>query len=237
MQLTKEQIENLYAFTKKHGVKYFDLQTELVDHIANDIEHIWHLNPKLTFEQARYKATIKFGIYGFSGFVNKREKALNKKYWRLFGKFFREFFTIPKIVLTFFLIASTYIFFEISPKKNTFLFGGLFGISGLFILYAIFLSINRRIISGRTGKKWMFQEIITGPSSIPFIFVFILQPQFFYGLLKEDNIALNWSLYSQILFATLLVVLTITFYVSLIVIPAKMKETVIEETETHSVSE
>ena len=83
----------------------------------------------------------------------------------------------------------------------------------------------------------MFEEIITGPSSIPFIFFVILQPQFFYGLLKEENITLNWSFYSQILFATLLVVLTLTFYVSLIVIPSKMKETINVEYETLNISE
>ena len=236
MQLTKEQIENLYAFTKKHGVKYYDLQTELVDHIANDIEDIWQQNPKLTFEQARYKATIKFGIYGFSSFIKERDKALNKKYWRLFRQFFTEFFTVPKIVLTLFLIALTYLLFEISPKKNTLLFGSLFVISALFILYAIFLSINRRIVFGRTGKKWMYEEIITGISSIPFIFIVILPPWNFYNLLKEENMIINWSFYNQFLFATLLVALTITFYISLIVIPSKIKETVIEESGKHRIS-
>lgn len=79
MKLSQEHIDKLYVFTKKHGVKYYDLQTELVDHLANDIENILKLKPHLTFEQAKYKATIKFGIYGFSSFINEREKALHKK--------------------------------------------------------------------------------------------------------------------------------------------------------------
>lgn len=40
MQLTKEQIQSLFTFTKQHFVEWYDLQCELVDHLANDIEYI-----------------------------------------------------------------------------------------------------------------------------------------------------------------------------------------------------
>ena len=200
------------------------------------IPKIWKLNPHLTFEQARYKASIKFGIYGFSGFVKERDKALNKKYWRLFRQNFKEYFTVPKIVLTLFLIGITYMFFEISPKKNTVLFGGLFVICVLSYLYSIYLAINRRINSRRTGKKWLFEEIFLGPTSIPFFLIVTGLPQIFYRILKEGNVALNWTFYYQILFATILVIFAITFYISLIIIPSKMKETIVEEYGTHKIS-
>ena len=41
MELTEEQIHELYKFTKKHYVEHYDVQTELVDHLANDIEQVW----------------------------------------------------------------------------------------------------------------------------------------------------------------------------------------------------
>jgi len=40
-KLTTEQINKLYTFTKKHYVDYYDLQTELVDHLSNGIEAQW----------------------------------------------------------------------------------------------------------------------------------------------------------------------------------------------------
>ena len=40
MELTTKNIEQLYKFTKDHFVDWYDLQTELVDHLANDIEEI-----------------------------------------------------------------------------------------------------------------------------------------------------------------------------------------------------
>ena len=56
MKLSEIQIENLYKFTRQHYVYHYDVQTELVDHLANDIEQIWQENPKLSFEQARDKS-------------------------------------------------------------------------------------------------------------------------------------------------------------------------------------
>ena len=84
MSLTKKQIENLYAFTRKHFVDYYDLQTELVDHLANDIEAILEEDPSSSFEQARDKAFKKFGVFGFMEVVEQRAKAMNKKYAKLY---------------------------------------------------------------------------------------------------------------------------------------------------------
>ena len=36
--LTDEQIAALFAFCEKHLVRHYDLQVELVDHLANAIE-------------------------------------------------------------------------------------------------------------------------------------------------------------------------------------------------------
>lgn len=109
MQLTKEQIQNLYTFTKNHNVEWHDLQTELVDHLASDIENIWQKEPSLTFEQARYKATIKFGIKGFAKFVNERERVLTKKYNKMNLKYLFEHFKLPKLLLTTTLIAIVFL--------------------------------------------------------------------------------------------------------------------------------
>jgi hypothetical protein len=62
MKLTKQQIENLYQFTRQHYVVHFDLQTELVDHMANVIKTIWETNPGLSFKDTRDKTFKIFGI-------------------------------------------------------------------------------------------------------------------------------------------------------------------------------
>ncbi len=83
MKLTENQIEELYKFTRKHYVDHYDVQTELVDHLANDIEEIWEENPNLSFEQARDKSFKKFGIFGFMDVVEAKQKQMNKRYWTI----------------------------------------------------------------------------------------------------------------------------------------------------------
>ena len=65
MKISQIQIQNLYTFTRKHYVEYYDLQTELVDHLANDIEAMWKEQPQLSFEEAKTKAFKKFGVFVF----------------------------------------------------------------------------------------------------------------------------------------------------------------------------
>ena len=41
MKINIEQTNRLYECTRQHYVEYYDLQTELVDHLANAIEQKW----------------------------------------------------------------------------------------------------------------------------------------------------------------------------------------------------
>ena len=74
MDLKEEQIEKLYQFTRAHYVEWYDLQTELVDHLAGDIEHILAKDPELSFEEALHSSFKKFGVFGFSDIVEKKNK-------------------------------------------------------------------------------------------------------------------------------------------------------------------
>src|SRR6476620_1544858 len=98
MKLTSEQIDRLYQFTIKHYVEYYDLQTELVDHLANAIEEQWQENQKISFEDALQVEFKKFGIFGFTGIVEKRQAALNKKYRGIVWQQMSDFFRLPKII-------------------------------------------------------------------------------------------------------------------------------------------
>jgi hypothetical protein len=72
MKLTASQIDNLFKFTRKHYVYHYDVQSELVDHLANDIESIWQETPNLSFEQARDKSFKKFGVFGFMDVIEAK---------------------------------------------------------------------------------------------------------------------------------------------------------------------
>ena len=78
MKLTKSQIKQLYSFTKEHYVEWYDVQTELVDHLANGIEEQLEQNTNLTFKSALNSEFKKFGVMGFSEVVKQKTNALNK---------------------------------------------------------------------------------------------------------------------------------------------------------------
>lgn len=224
MELSKEHIKHLYQFTKQHKVEHYDLQTELVDHLANDIEQIWAKNPNLTFEQARYKATIKFGLKGFSKFVQQREKALKKENWRLFKRFFIGFFKLPKIVLTFLLALLAYLALDLSTNKTSTLFIILSIINAIAFLYAILILLKYRIRRKKTGKKWLFESITQG-STFFVTFVVLFQPHQFYQLL-HNNISISWTFITQTLWSFGISVFVIFFYIALWVIPRKFEATI-----------
>lgn len=98
--LTEDQIQYLYTFCIKHYVRYYDLQVELVDHLAASIENEMQQDSKLTFDKALNKVYNSFGITGFSNVISEKQVALAKSYQMDFWQNFISFFTIPKVALT-----------------------------------------------------------------------------------------------------------------------------------------
>ena len=81
-----EEIEQLYEFTRRHYVEYYDVQTELVDHLASAMDANWEMEPGLSFEENLQQEFRKFGVFGFSQVVDKKRRALEKRYFRLIWK-------------------------------------------------------------------------------------------------------------------------------------------------------
>ena len=104
--ITEVQYESLFAFCRKHYVQYYDVQVELVDHLAEAIEEKLKLNPKLNFEQALDSVYAGFGIKGFADIVATRMEMISKKSRKQKWKLFFAYFTIPKIAMTICLYAT-----------------------------------------------------------------------------------------------------------------------------------
>jgi len=157
--LNEEQVEGLFKFTKDHFVEYYDLQTELVDHLASDIEAIWKENPTLCYEDARNKAFKKFGIYGFGDVILKREHAINKRYYKYILKELKQWFTLPKFMVTLVLFITFYSVFSLNYKFNfTYLFYGILIIWSFYKLFVLHRSFKKR--TKISNKKWMLEHVI-----------------------------------------------------------------------------
>lgn len=73
-ELTPTQIDALYGFVSKKGVKPLDVQIELVDHLATDIETRMEADNSVTFEDALEKSFSR----GFDTILQKAEQNVHK---------------------------------------------------------------------------------------------------------------------------------------------------------------
>jgi hypothetical protein len=217
MKLTKSHIEELYKFTRQHYVEYYDVQTELVDHLANDIEEIWEENPNLSFENARDKSFKKFGVFGFMNVVEHKQSQMTKKYFKIILNFAKEWFKLPKIILTILLFVG---FYQLQKSPNAYtIYTSVF----LFIILLEVITIirNSRKLKKKfkeTGKKWMFENIISinGIGNSALILFYLYDFPFSHAkdfLLMGD--------FRKALSAFLITFLVIFGYITLIVIPKK----------------
>jgi hypothetical protein len=225
MKLTPQQIDHLYLFTRQHYVEWYDLQTELVDHLANAIETQWEENPKLTFDEALSKEFKKFGVFGFMDVVEKRQAALSKKYNRLVLKHFKTFFGIPKILLTIIMTVLLYNILKVSVY-NDYIFIGICIIYSSFIFFELYRSKRTKKKKEQTNqKKWLFEEIInqygssSGALTLP-LYIFI---QFVSH--AEKSLSNDYWIFAMSFMAVLMGILN---YILFRIIPSKASEYLME---------
>ena len=156
-RLASQQIEELFNFTKKHLVEHYDVQVELVDHLANAIEDQWKENPNILFEDALQTEFKKFGVFGFTGLVEQKQSALQSHYWKVIKKEFISFFSVPKIILT---IVMFYVLFQFYSNPKSFFYNydllirfGLIALTlGIYIYQRVKTAKNKKFLVNSVGN-------------------------------------------------------------------------------------
>lgn len=222
MKLSLDQIEQLYAFTRKHYVEWYDLQTELVDHLANAIEAEWQENSKLTFDEVLSKEFQKFGVFGFMDVIDEKRKALGKKYNLIIWHHFKAFFGIPKIIITASSIGIIYMILQQMEDPTTLVLGWFMVLIGVFF-YKNFQ--NKKSLK-KENQKWLFKEIIFNYGYFGSFSIFIFQ--MIHLSVNRINGVLSTG-YFLFFIAMLIVFMSIYTYISLYVIPQKA-ENYLQET-------
>jgi len=146
MSLSPSQIQDLFTFTRKHFVEWYDLQCELVDHLANDIENIMEEKPMISFEEARDISFRKFGVFGFMDVVEDKQKALNKRYLKMVWQEYKTYFTIPKIMLILSLIFMMVLFLRLFHYNSVYVYLSL-------LIPFVFMALKSIIFQQNIKKK------------------------------------------------------------------------------------
>ena len=220
MELTQTNIKELYKFTRKHFVYHYDVQTELVDHLANDIESIWEEHPKLSFQDAQDKSFKKFGIFGFMDVIEAKQKQMNKRYWKIILRFAKEWFSIPKIVVTISIFLAFFMLLQIQYSEYILL-------ATLLILIILEMRIVykvRKLHKEKVVKKdkiFLLESLIgdTKNGNTGFTFMNL------FNIIHLTNF--NFSalhMYWVLVISIVLTLLCILFYVSNYILPQKAEE-------------
>lgn len=170
-KLTRVQVEELFKLVERNAIKYYDVQLEIVDHYATAIEEIWQNEPNLSFYHAQKRVYNEF--WDFKNLEMEKRKFLEKKYRLAMWKSFKEWFSFPKILISFFAFLIVFQIVATSSFWTDILLQTIF-YSTLFICLVSPLNAMRR------KSKWKIDllemESIGVIMSIPQVFgIFTIQ--------------------------------------------------------------
>ncbi|MBA2499179.1 MAG: hypothetical protein H0V30_05585 [Chitinophagaceae bacterium] len=190
MQLTQDQIQELFVFTEKKFVRYYDLQVELVDHLAERIEEKLSSDASLNFDAALQMIYKDFGIFGFSKIVHEKSEQLRKQNNKRLLAEIKNPFRWPEVIASLALALFIWTLINLTDK--------LF----MDVLFVSFLVISASIVIW-TRKKYsphkkimMTENMPDHLGLIPFIYQFV----FLKELLPHHSYGYALFMFSAIIF-------------------------------------
>lgn len=160
--LSTDQIQTLHTFVKKHYVEYYDIELELVDHLANGIEAQWVEDSTITFEIALEREFKKFGIFGFSDVVDNKIGLATNSYLKQMYRVLLSFFTIPKIVISLAIFLVCFAIGVTLPELALPLFVSTIILCLLsFIVIGLKWRFELKKLNKESQKKWYLTKVAT----------------------------------------------------------------------------
>lgn len=224
-QLTQKQTDELFKVCKNNAVYHYDVQMEMVDHLASSIEEIWETEPKIDFKTAQKQAILKFGKGSFTRIHREKEKELRKKYNRMLWKYVFEFYRFPKIIMTFVFTAALFLLFQSVEQTRWIMIT-------YFLLLLVAVIIYHFVISPKFKVKtdvWRNFLLLDHMKQIvqTYFFLFML-PNFCYqtfNMVGANTIQNKWIL---LVISFLMVFFNVILYAHFFYIPQRIREHFIE---------
>ncbi|MDQ7916563.1 hypothetical protein RBU60_03170 [Mesonia sp. MT50] len=216
---SQEQLERLFQFTNQHFVDYYDVQLELVDHLANAIEEQWQENPEKDFETALQEEFKKFGVFGFLEVVEARQIAMQKRYYQLMWKEAKEFLKLPKVFMT--AACFMIIFTMITTIPNGIFILAAFLLPLIVVFFSTLISKRKKekaILKNNNRKPYLLESLILQAGQVGSYIGFPIQVFIFI----PDHLMSNF--WVGIIYGALLTGFGLVFHITLFLLPRKRDE-------------
>ena len=219
--ISQKETEELFNVCENYGVIYYDVQIELVDHLASLIEEQWEKDPQISFQKGLKNAVLSFGISNFTKVIREKEKEVNRKYNLLLWKYFIEFYKWPKLLITIVFTLGLLLLFEFFNQTKTIMliYWGLVLVGFAFYLIRIFPKYK---IKGKSGELFL---LAARQSQVMSISIILLQvPLIINNVFKMNEIESINNVFILAVISFLIVFFSILLYANTFFLSKKIKE-------------
>ena len=222
--ITQEETDHLFKVCENHDVPQYDLQIELVDHLASLIEQHWEEKPEDPFKYALYKALQKFGPTGFQQIKEQKQKELTRKYNRVLWNYLLEFYRWPKMLLTLALTLTVVFLFNIVHQLHwLFAIYILALVCGNLVYHLRYKSINKA--NPISDKSFLLLNQLKHVQYFAMFLCYLpILANLPFQLLEEQNISMPTNFIVLFTVAFIIVSSTIVMFAYLVYIPQKIKQ-------------
>jgi hypothetical protein len=221
-KLTEEQVTKLFAFCRKSEIYAYDLQIEIVDHLASSIEEQWQKNPELSFGWALKNALEKFGKTGLKMLEYRLRRQLKQNFNRILFNYLLEYFRWPKLVITVAVFLSIFTLLQFTNNNFRILLFISIPLSLFSIYYHFFIFPKKLDINIAKNKTF---ELIDYLKNINAKIGGIIQLPFWFLVSSNDaGMRSSNTLKIEILIAFLFSLLLVFLYGHFYFLPQKIRE-------------
>jgi len=220
-KLTEEQVKKLYAFCIKSEIYEYDMQIEIVDHLASSIEAQWNNNPELSFGWALKNSLQRFGKNGLRKLVRKLKKQLRHNFNLVLWRYFLEYFKLPKIILTAVLFLLIYTILRL-VSNNIIVLYFITIPAALFSLYYHYYIFPRKIeIHTTSNKSFILLDYLNNINKR--IGIFAQLPYWVMIFSNEPSFRYSNTWWKEVTISALLACLVVLFYGHFFFLPDKIR--------------
>lgn len=220
--LTQEQVKKLFALCLKYEVYDYDVQIEVVDHMASSIEEQWKHDEDLGFGWALKKAFKDMGWRTFRKLESKLSRQMKRKFTRILWHYILEYFKLPKILITFAITMCLFLLFQLTDNNKLVITIYCIPISIITLFYNFKYFPQKLDINPLEGKSFMIinylKELGTRTSILVFYPFWIVLFGTTYGLNYTNTFPLELGI------SFTLSLFTVFLYGYFFVLPEKIRE-------------